>query len=104
MAFAFKITSEHRCLEEVEHLVRSYNPGRSSIRVKTGRYFVYYVYVHEPTKYGVELADWLRRGAEYDRQRKINPNFPDSLRGPVWATELKDGTILHRYWLKAVRY
>ncbi len=103
MAFAFKFTSEHRCLE-LDWLLRSYNPGRASIRVKSGRHFTYYVYVHEPTHYGVELADWLRRGAEYDRERKVNPNFPDSLRGPVWATELKDGTILQRYWLKSVQY
>ena len=88
-------------------LVRIYNPGKATVReriLRNGSKFVYFVDVHEPSVYGIELADWLRRGAEYELLRKQTPNFPDCLHGPIWVTQLKDGTVLRRWWLETTPY
>jgi len=113
--FSFKVEQSPNLEEELEWLLRKYNVGKARIRCvicprigSSRTTSVYYVDVDEPTKYGAELLDWLRRGKEYEKQRREQeqnggPPFPDCLHGPVWATEAIDGFVLRRWWLKITR-
>ena len=105
-SFSFKVTQEHHLKEELMALLHSNNIGQATIRCvmcHRPRQSTYYVDVKEPTKNGIELYDWLRRGKEYDRLRREqtaeNP-FPDYLHGPVWGTKTADGRVLRQWWLE----
>ena len=105
-SFSFKVTQVHHLKEELTSLLHSNNIGQTTIRCilcHRSQQSTYYVDVKEPTKNGIELYDWLRRGKEYDRLRREqtdeNP-FPDYLHGPVWATKTTDGRVIRQWWLE----
>jgi hypothetical protein len=103
MAFAFHIQSERNESEAnrklILHLCEKYNPGYTVIReVRCKRNIVYTVDVYEPTPYGKELHDWLRRGKRYAKERRTNPDFPRGLHGPVWCIDYPSPNH-GRWWL-----
>jgi hypothetical protein len=105
MAFSFKVQQLDGLEEELSYLIRKYKIGPATIRREMkrdkGRCNVYYyVDVHELTDEGILLKDWLRRGKQYDQERKKDPSWMPCLCGPVWVTETSDGFILRRWQLK----
>ena len=101
MSFSFRILSEPATRDVVIRLCQQYDPGRTVIRNEFIRNrdgtVIYTVDVYEPTPYGHELHDWLRRGKRYAEERKKNPNFPKALHGPIWCMLDEHGNMDSKY-------
>jgi hypothetical protein len=101
VAFTFTVWSQPASRKELIQACAQYNPGITVIRDKFDRHrdgrVRYIIDVYEATPYGIELLDWLKRGREYEKQRKKDPNFCPYLTGPVWALEDATGKMDERY-------
>ena len=95
--FSFIIRSAPGSRHQILRLCQQYNPGITILRHEFKRYrdgtIGYIVDVYEATPYGLELLDWLRRGRQYEKERK-NPHFPNALCGPVWCETDSAGNMV----------
>ena len=92
MAFSFNITSERNDSRQIIlHLCEKYNPGytvvRNEVRQRNDR-VVYTVDVYDPTPYGMELYESLRKGRHLRH-------------GPVWCIDYPSPH--HGAWRLSIR-